>query len=181
MSVASWCSACFVLLCVFDFAWAILSWCPYTWHVYIVYNILSLNITSIYIITCLWQKYIVRRSNHVHTGCNVMVKQSCTYWMWCHGQAIMYILDVMSRSSNHVHTGCDVTVKQSCTYWMWCHGQAIMYILDVMSWSMGLSAPLSCTLMTATTSSWDSPRGSRISPLTPMCTCEMYVVTLSTW
>ena len=144
MSVASWCSACFVLLCVFDFAWAILSWCPYTWHVYIVYNILSLNITSIYIITCLWQKYIVRRSNHVHTGCNVMVKQSCTYWMWC-------------------------------------HGQAIMYILDVMSWSMGLSAPLSCTLMTATTSSWDSPRGSRISPLTPMCTCEMYVVTLSTW
>jgi len=28
---------------------AILSWCPLTWHVYIVYTILSLNISSIYI------------------------------------------------------------------------------------------------------------------------------------
>jgi len=39
--------------------WAILSWCPQTWHVYIVYNILSLNITSIYIIShILWKKFM---------------------------------------------------------------------------------------------------------------------------
>jgi len=38
----------FVLFCVFVFVWAILSWCPWTCHVYIVYSILSLNISSIY-------------------------------------------------------------------------------------------------------------------------------------
>ena len=37
-----------VLFCVFDFVRIILSWCPYTWHVYIVYSILSLNISPIY-------------------------------------------------------------------------------------------------------------------------------------
>jgi len=36
------------VLCVF--VRAFLSGCPSTWHVYIVYNILSLNISSIYII-----------------------------------------------------------------------------------------------------------------------------------
>jgi len=40
-----------VLLCVFVFVPAILSWCPWTWHVYIVYIILSLNGSSIYIYT----------------------------------------------------------------------------------------------------------------------------------
>jgi len=45
MSDASWCST----FCVFFCVRAILSWCPLTWHVYIVYNILSLNISSTYI------------------------------------------------------------------------------------------------------------------------------------
>jgi len=35
---------------VLVFVRAILSWCPYTWHIYIVCNILCLNISSIYII-----------------------------------------------------------------------------------------------------------------------------------
>ena len=34
---------------MFVFVRAILSWWPQTWHIYIVYNILSLNISSIYI------------------------------------------------------------------------------------------------------------------------------------
>jgi len=38
-----WCSVCFLR--------AILSWCPQTWLVHIVYNIFSLNISSIYILT----------------------------------------------------------------------------------------------------------------------------------
>jgi len=38
----------FVLFCVLVFVLAILSWCPETWHIYIVYNILTLNISSIY-------------------------------------------------------------------------------------------------------------------------------------
>ena len=38
------CSVCWF------FVRTILSWCPLTWHIYIVYNILSLNISSIYII-----------------------------------------------------------------------------------------------------------------------------------
>jgi len=39
----------FVLFCVFVFVRAILSWWLLTWHVYIVYNILSVNISSVYI------------------------------------------------------------------------------------------------------------------------------------
>ena len=39
----------FVLFCVLVFVQAILSRCPKTWHVNIVYNILSLNISSIYV------------------------------------------------------------------------------------------------------------------------------------
>ena len=41
----------FVLFCVLVFVRAILSWCPSTWHIYTDYNILSLNISSIYITT----------------------------------------------------------------------------------------------------------------------------------
>jgi len=33
----------FVFFCVLAFVRAILSWCPYTWHIHIVNNILSLN------------------------------------------------------------------------------------------------------------------------------------------
>ena len=47
MSVASWCSTCFFVSCVVVFVQAILSSCPYTWHINIV--ILSLNISSVYI------------------------------------------------------------------------------------------------------------------------------------
>jgi len=43
------CSTCCVLFCVLVFIRAILLWYPLTWHIYIVYNILSLNIASIYI------------------------------------------------------------------------------------------------------------------------------------
>ena len=39
----------FVSSLVLVFVRAILSWCPLTWHIYIVYNILCLNISSIYI------------------------------------------------------------------------------------------------------------------------------------
>ena len=39
----------FLSFCVLVFVRAILSWCPLTWHIYIVYNILSLNISLIYI------------------------------------------------------------------------------------------------------------------------------------
>jgi len=39
----------FMLFCILVSERAILSWCPKTWHNYIVYNILSLNISSIYI------------------------------------------------------------------------------------------------------------------------------------
>jgi len=54
--VASGLSACFVLFCVFIFVRAILSRCPLTKHDYIVYNIISLNIYSIYILlfNCNW-------------------------------------------------------------------------------------------------------------------------------
>ena len=38
MYVASWCSVCFVLFCVFVFVRAVLPWCPQTAQVYIVYN-----------------------------------------------------------------------------------------------------------------------------------------------
>jgi len=34
----------FVSFCVLVFVRAILSWCPENWHIYIVYNIRSLNI-----------------------------------------------------------------------------------------------------------------------------------------
>ena len=51
MSVASWCCKNFVSFRVLVFVRAILSWCPYTWHIYIVYNILCLNISSIYIVS----------------------------------------------------------------------------------------------------------------------------------
>ena len=40
----------FVSSLVLVFVLAILSWCPKTWHIYIVYNILCLNISSIYIL-----------------------------------------------------------------------------------------------------------------------------------
>jgi len=39
----------FVSFCVLVFVRAILSWCPYTWQIYSVNNILSFNISSIYI------------------------------------------------------------------------------------------------------------------------------------
>jgi len=50
VTVASWCSLCFVLFCVLLCVRAVLSWCHLTWHVYMVYNNLSLNISSIYFI-----------------------------------------------------------------------------------------------------------------------------------
>jgi len=40
----------FVSFCVFVVVRAILSWWPKTWYIYNVYNILSLNISLIYII-----------------------------------------------------------------------------------------------------------------------------------
>jgi len=52
MSVASWCSARFCAVLCVCFCTAILSWCPFTWHVYCVYNSHSLNIPSIYIMSC---------------------------------------------------------------------------------------------------------------------------------
>jgi len=39
----------FVLVCVFVCVRTIFSWCSYTWYGYIVYNIISLNISLIYI------------------------------------------------------------------------------------------------------------------------------------
>jgi len=53
---------CFVLFCVFVFARVILSWCLLTWNVYIVYIILFLNISSIYMLilfnTILLQNFV---------------------------------------------------------------------------------------------------------------------------
>jgi len=47
------------------FVRAILSWCPKTWHIHIVYNILSLNIFIIYITLCSWSsgRYMNGRGN----------------------------------------------------------------------------------------------------------------------
>ena len=61
----------------------ILSWCPLTWHIYIVYNILCLNISSIFIIyiketvtkkflhVALTQMYLENAIGHWIQTCNV--------------------------------------------------------------------------------------------------------------
>jgi len=61
-----------MLFCVFVFVRAILSWCPYTWHVYIVYNIFSLNTSPMYIVngtlTSIWVLSIFIHVTHFSFG-----------------------------------------------------------------------------------------------------------------
>ena len=76
----------FVLFCVLGFVRAILPWCPLTLHMYIVYNIVSLNISSIYITVfplAMWDRLLDITSGTINQLLYVYVSRSLRHFKWC--------------------------------------------------------------------------------------------------
>jgi len=109
MSVASWRSACFcVVLCVV-FVRAILSWCPWTWHVYIVYNSLSLNIPSIYVNMVFLSRKLVPSKKQVQRCKDV------------HEEGRLWIVTYKSLWRNFYINGKGVFLKVCMYFWQQCY------------------------------------------------------------
>jgi len=82
----------FVSFLVLVFVRAILSWCPLTWHIYIVYNILCLNISSSYIKKTRWNKTVIiqqgskphSRGKNVYKPCSLYTASETIRPWHCH-------------------------------------------------------------------------------------------------
>jgi len=70
-----YCSVCFVLFQVFVWERAVLSWCPSIWLVDVVYNIFSLNISSIYkkLVSMLFWKWRSKYQKMLILPCQVVM------------------------------------------------------------------------------------------------------------
>ena len=113
------------LFCVIFCIRAILSWCPSTWHVYIVYNIFSLNISSIYSISnglFLWFKHRQHVSITIYSITfrqHLDIPAASIYLTQTHSKTVLSDRKCIKRHANTIVYVCTYTRNIKIGFYNW--------------------------------------------------------------